>query len=144
MKEARTLLAVRQFKDGEYLTALRSLADLNVNPAKVLGLFPELVSGRMSVPREKWIVLFGGRSWPANVPSSPKDEQHPSSQEETIEHSESAGAALKGALKSIEGYLPIPGKKVSKDSEELPPESKEDAVKQQIKKTHDGNKYIQD
>jgi len=64
VSQAKTLLAVQRFVAGDYLTALRALAELDINPARVLGLFPELVSGRLSVPREGWVEHFGGNARP--------------------------------------------------------------------------------
>ena len=49
-----------QFRAGEYDHALDLFVELNINPAKVISLYPETVSGRLSVPRERWIQLFGG------------------------------------------------------------------------------------
>jgi hypothetical protein len=51
---------VSQFQAGEYDRALDLFVELNINPAKVISLYPETVSGRLSVPREQWIPLFGG------------------------------------------------------------------------------------
>lgn len=34
--------------------------NLNINPAKVIALYPSSVSGRLSVPQTEWIPLFGG------------------------------------------------------------------------------------
>ncbi|KAN0132921.1 hypothetical protein V8E53_009286 [Lactarius tabidus] len=64
-KERRTTLvksldAVSQFQAGEYDRALDLFVELNINPAKVISLYPEAVSGRLSVPQGQWIQLFGG------------------------------------------------------------------------------------
>lgn len=56
----KSLDAVSQFQEGEYDRALDLFVELNINPAKVISLYPEAVSGRLSVPREQWIQLFGG------------------------------------------------------------------------------------
>jgi hypothetical protein len=56
----KSLDAVSQFRAGEYDRALDLFVELNINPAKVISLYPETVSGRLSVPREQWIQLFGG------------------------------------------------------------------------------------
>lgn len=56
----RTLHAVRLFKEGDFDNAINMFIDLDVNPAKVVALFPETVSGRLHVPPDRWIVLFGG------------------------------------------------------------------------------------
>ncbi|KAI0041201.1 hypothetical protein FA95DRAFT_1611206 [Auriscalpium vulgare] len=54
------LNAVARFKSGDFDQALNTFIELNINPAKVIALYPESVSGRLSVPREQWIPLFGG------------------------------------------------------------------------------------
>ncbi|KAI0267682.1 hypothetical protein BC834DRAFT_923439 [Gloeopeniophorella convolvens] len=64
-KERRTGLikaldAVSQFRKGEFDRALDLFTELNINPAKVFSLYPESIAGRLSVPREKWIEMFGG------------------------------------------------------------------------------------
>jgi len=42
--------------------------ELDLNPAKVVALYPEIVAGRLAVPSERWIPLFGGPK-PARVES---------------------------------------------------------------------------
>ncbi|KIP04390.1 hypothetical protein PHLGIDRAFT_109638, partial [Phlebiopsis gigantea 11061_1 CR5-6] len=64
-KDARTrtvrgLHAVSQFLAGQYTEAINTFISLNTNPAKVVALYPEPISGRLSVPEDAWITLFGG------------------------------------------------------------------------------------
>lgn len=54
------------FERGEPDRSIDSFIALDVNPAKVVALYPPSVSGRLSVPHEKWIELFGGT--PPSVP----------------------------------------------------------------------------
>jgi Vam6/Vps39-like protein vacuolar protein sorting-associated protein 39 len=146
VKLARTLFAVQQFKDGEYLTSLRSLAELEVNPARVLGFYPELISGRLSVPQERWVELFGGKSPTSEdgKPSSPTNAQLGSpdpglpEDEAKVEGTGKGGAM--GVIKAIEGYIPISGKKNVEDSVA---DTKEDAVVEQIQKKPEG-RYLSD
>ena len=56
----RALNAVAQYKKGDFDAALTSFIQLDINPAKVVALYPEVISGRLHVPRERWIPLFGG------------------------------------------------------------------------------------
>ncbi|THH21289.1 hypothetical protein EW146_g228 [Bondarzewia mesenterica] len=74
----RGLNAVAQFKSGKYDEALDAFIDLNVNPAKVVALYPHAVSGRLSVPQERWIPLFGGPDVPKasseGLPTSEHDD----------------------------------------------------------------------
>ncbi|KAG9314800.1 vacuolar sorting protein 39 domain 1-domain-containing protein [Chiua virens] len=60
----RTLIlalnAVSQFRCGKYDDAINTFLDLDVNPAKVVALFPNKVAGRLAVKQEDWVALFGG------------------------------------------------------------------------------------
>jgi hypothetical protein len=56
----KALDAVSQFRAGEFDGALDSFVKLNINPAKVISLYPESISGRLSVPRNQWTQMFGG------------------------------------------------------------------------------------
>jgi Vam6/Vps39-like protein vacuolar protein sorting-associated protein 39 len=59
-KHLQTLSALSQFKAGNFDAAIDKFIELDVNPAKVLALYPSSVSGRLTVAREKWVGLFGG------------------------------------------------------------------------------------
>ncbi|KAG7089926.1 hypothetical protein E1B28_011558 [Marasmius oreades] len=63
----RMLNAVTLFRDRQFDQAIDEFIELNVNPAKVLALYPESISGRLSVPPENWITLYGGPASPAPV-----------------------------------------------------------------------------
>jgi hypothetical protein len=54
---------VSQFRLGKFDDAINSFIELDLNPAKVVALYPERIAGRLSVPPDDWIPLFGG---PAN------------------------------------------------------------------------------
>lgn len=60
----RTLIlalnAVSQFRSGKYDNAINAFLDLDVNPAKVVALYPDKVAGRLAVKQDEWIALFGG------------------------------------------------------------------------------------
>jgi len=65
LKDKRTSLTkaldgVSKFRAGEFDRALDLFVKLNINPAKVISLYPESISGRLSVPRDQWIQMFGG------------------------------------------------------------------------------------
>ncbi|KAF7327882.1 Rab guanyl-nucleotide exchange factor [Mycena kentingensis (nom. inval.)] len=66
VKLARGLNAVAQFRSAQFDTAIDTLIALNINPAKVVALYPESVAGRLSVSQDQWIALYDG---PAHVPS---------------------------------------------------------------------------
>ncbi|OJA15792.1 hypothetical protein AZE42_13487 [Rhizopogon vesiculosus] len=65
------LRAVSQFRLGKFDAAIDSFLELDLNPAKVLALYPVRVSGRLSVPADDWIPLFGG---PASQSLTPKND----------------------------------------------------------------------
>ncbi|KAF7320029.1 Rab guanyl-nucleotide exchange factor [Mycena kentingensis (nom. inval.)] len=67
VKLARGLNAVAQFRSAQFDTAIDTLIALDINPAKVVALYPESVAGRLSVLQDQWIALYGG---PAHVPSA--------------------------------------------------------------------------
>lgn len=67
----RALRAVSQFRLGKFDDAMDSFLELDLNPAKVLALYPERISGRLSLPPDDWIPLFGG---PANQSVTPKND----------------------------------------------------------------------
>ncbi|KAG9225012.1 hypothetical protein CCMSSC00406_0001837 [Pleurotus cornucopiae] len=56
----RALDAVTLFREGKYDAAIDTFVELNINPAKVVALYPESVAGRLAVREEGWIQLFGG------------------------------------------------------------------------------------
>ena len=67
LKDKRTSLtkaldAVSKFRAGEFDRALDLFVKLNINPAKVVSLYPESISARLSVPPDQWIQMFGGPS----------------------------------------------------------------------------------
>ncbi|KAI0749549.1 vacuolar sorting protein 39 domain 2-domain-containing protein [Daedaleopsis nitida] len=68
--QIRALQAVDQFRNAKYDDAINAFIELDINPAKVVALYPESISGRLAVPQDEWIPLFGG-------PRPPKVEQPP-------------------------------------------------------------------
>lgn len=56
----QALHAVALFAQGEYDAAINVFIDLDINPAKVVALYPEEIAGRLSVPQSGWIELHGG------------------------------------------------------------------------------------
>ena len=54
------LNAVSQFRSGKYDDAINTFLDLDINPAKVIALYPEKVAGRLAVKQIDWVALFGG------------------------------------------------------------------------------------
>ena len=109
----RALNAVSQFRAGQFDDAIDTFIDLDFNPAKVVALYPEAVSGRLAVPVEKWIPLHGG---PAPAEDDTKsmastDTKEKASQENTtaadlLDVVAESGSALKNRLqKSALGML---------------------------------------
>ena len=58
----RALNAVSEFHASKFDSAIDTFLELDFNPAKVIALYPESVAGRLSVPPEGWIPLYGGPS----------------------------------------------------------------------------------
>ncbi|KAG6849265.1 hypothetical protein H0H93_009921 [Arthromyces matolae] len=56
----RALNAVSDFRVAKFDAAIDTFIDLDFNPAKVVALYPEQVAGRLSVPQDEWIHLYGG------------------------------------------------------------------------------------
>jgi hypothetical protein len=84
----RTLQAVTQFARGEYQPAMDTFLTFNVNPALVIAMFPaETISGRLHVPRDRWMDLFGAVEGARLEPES--------------ESSPQADGPAKGLLKSV-------------------------------------------
>jgi Vam6/Vps39-like protein vacuolar protein sorting-associated protein 39 len=81
--------------------------ELDINPAKVVALYPESVAGRLSMPQEEWISLFGGPAKPDNV--SAADLREDKQEGSTIPQSESTlpSRVLSpvGSIKEIRGKL---------------------------------------
>lgn len=67
--------AVSQFREGKFDDAIDTFIDLDFNPAKVVALYPESVSGRLSVPKDQWIHLYGGPSLDTPSPSVEDDQR---------------------------------------------------------------------
>ncbi|KAF8328036.1 hypothetical protein F5887DRAFT_1188594 [Amanita rubescens] len=59
-KQIRLLNAVPQFRASKYDDTIDIFTELDSNPAKVVALYPESVSGRLGAPASKWVPLFGG------------------------------------------------------------------------------------
>ncbi|KAJ7841376.1 vacuolar sorting protein 39 domain 1-domain-containing protein [Mycena olivaceomarginata] len=115
----RGLNAVSQFRASQFDTAIDTLIALDVNPAKVVALYPEAVAGRLSVPQDSWIPLFGGpahtevdhdsNSSTPSLNESPKegagDTAHHAA--EVLENlTISTSGTIRGRLKGLGAFLP--------------------------------------
>ena len=58
--QIRALNAVAKFREADFDAAIDTFIELDFNPAKVVALYPEQVAGRLSVPLDDWIPLYGG------------------------------------------------------------------------------------
>lgn len=81
------------------MESIKTFIDLDINPAKVVALYPESIAGRLAVPRTKWIELFGGKS--RDDPSAPAEVGTPERQDST-----SAGSILRAAVETLVPALP--------------------------------------
>lgn len=90
------------FSKGHYDEAINIFLELDTNPAKVVALYPEVVSGRMCVPSDEWIPLFGGKKKQALRKSASVDSQSPSVAATGAEGSTAEVATQEGGVVSAE------------------------------------------
>lgn len=101
----RALNAVAQFRAGKFDDAINAFIDLDFNPAKVVALYPENVAGRLSVPHEKWISLYGGPTIDPKAEDSSSNDRSRSreriaSESRTKERTPSPTGSIRGKLKT--------------------------------------------
>ncbi|OJT15140.1 Vam6/Vps39-like protein [Trametes pubescens] len=72
-RQIRALQAVDNFRNAKYDEAVNAFLDLDINPAKVVALYPETISGRLAIPQDDWISLYGGPK--PKVPERPATPQ---------------------------------------------------------------------
>lgn len=68
------LYALTLFSQGKYDDAIDAFTELDINPAKVLALYPPSVAGDLSRSKEDWPPIFGGKKLEATQPSSKDDD----------------------------------------------------------------------
>lgn len=96
-----------QFKVGKFDEAIDTFIDLDFNPAKVVALYPEAVSGRLAVPKEQWIQLYGGPSLPTPPPPpAPPVEDDRHSETSNAESTKKEDEQDKADKASLEGGIP--------------------------------------
>ncbi|KAI6042930.1 vacuolar sorting protein 39 domain 1-domain-containing protein [Pisolithus marmoratus] len=105
----RALNAVAQFRAGKYDDAINTFLELDLNPAKVVALYPERVAGRLSVPQDEWVPLFGGpanSSKPEDLTSTKlSDVSKEGSKEKLIERAPSPTGSVRVRTKTVFGSL---------------------------------------
>ncbi|KDR78810.1 hypothetical protein GALMADRAFT_244386 [Galerina marginata CBS 339.88] len=82
----RALNAVSQFRASKFDAAIDAFIDLDFNPAKVVALYPESVAGRLAVPQDGWIPLYGG-PMPAEEDTASSESSHESEKDNFPIHS---------------------------------------------------------
>lgn len=122
----RALHAVSQFRLGKFDDAINSFIELDLNPAKVVALYPERIAGRLSVPPDDWISLFGG---PTNQQSfTPKNDDTIStksqndsneSKEKLVEQSASPAMPVKAAVRRGTAFVALLSSSKDKDDDTL-------------------------
>ncbi|KAJ7052608.1 hypothetical protein C8F01DRAFT_1170573 [Mycena amicta] len=106
MKLVRGLNAVAQFRSAQFDTAIDTLIDLDINPAKVVALYPESVAGRLSVAQDQWISLYGGPAHTATEEASNVSTPSLSSETPTKDaehHDKAAASSIPEALEGLAG-----------------------------------------
>ncbi|CDZ96570.1 Vacuolar assembly/sorting proteins VPS39/VAM6/VPS3 [Phaffia rhodozyma] len=98
-----TLCALETFRQNSSLPlstpspaqmAIETFLRLDINPAKVIALFPEIISGRLATPEDQWVELFGGPKTVTPVVAYLDSE----AESVKIEH----GSVLAGAVGGVE------------------------------------------
>jgi len=79
------------FSRGQYDEAVNIFLELETNPAKVVALYPEAVSGRLYVPGNEWISLFGGKKIPLSRASGSVDSHSADASETAATHAVTSG-----------------------------------------------------
>ncbi|KAF8688888.1 Vacuolar sorting protein 39 domain 1, partial [Rhizoctonia solani] len=74
-KHIQGLRGVQLFQEGQFEQAIDMFLALDMNPAKVIALYPDSISGRLSAPRETWIELFGGEAKAREETKATKDDE---------------------------------------------------------------------
>jgi hypothetical protein len=104
----RALHAVSQFHSGKFDEAINTFIELDVNPAKVVALYPDSVAGRLSVPQDGWIPLYGGPSVVEGTSSS--NSSHEASREwpatDPLDALSSHAGTTRGMFKGLGALIP--------------------------------------
>lgn len=121
----RALNAVSEFHAGKFDVAIDAFIELDITPAKVVALYPEVVAGRLAVPQSKWISLFDGPEAPpahdaggetppsrSSIHSSTADKENPPTVDAPEATSGTTGT-LRGRLKGLGALI---GQTVADDS----------------------------
>ncbi|KAE8257180.1 hypothetical protein A4X13_0g2531 [Tilletia indica] len=64
----QSLHGLSLYANAEYDRAIEIFIELDINPAKVLALFPEYISGPLARPRDQWLRIFGGNEQSGTLP----------------------------------------------------------------------------
>lgn len=106
----RALHAVSQFRAGNYEDAINTFISLDINPAKVVALYPESVAGRLSVPPDQWIPLFGGPETASPDAGKDKDtdsDKGSATAKDTPERTATPVGSIREKLKtSLDAFMP--------------------------------------
>jgi tetratricopeptide (TPR) repeat protein len=66
------LYAVSLFANGKFDEAIEHFIELETNPARVIALYPEEISGPLAKDRSRWVEMFGGVKKEIKTLSPPK------------------------------------------------------------------------
>ncbi|KAI5452750.1 Vacuolar morphogenesis protein 6 [Naganishia albida] len=74
-RRLKTLSALSLFSTEQWTPAFEQFMQLDITPAKIVALFPaDQISGRLHVPRDQWVSLFGGPPGGRLVPAPVEDD----------------------------------------------------------------------
>ena len=74
--------AISLFKHGEHDVTIDIFIEFDINPSKVVSLYPETIAGQLSTPGENRIVLFGGPREETPTIAEPKPSERTAATEE--------------------------------------------------------------
>ena len=95
------------FRSKKFDDAINIFIELDINPAKVVALYPQEIAGRLSVPQKGWIPLFGGPPPPAESTGSSKETSRERPATDLLDMlATSTSGTIRGRLKGLGALMP--------------------------------------
>ena len=105
-KVVRALHAVSEFKAERFDRAMDTFIELDINPAKILALYPPNIAGRLSVPQDEWVPLFGGPASAKPENKSPSvDEKHGDAEGQEQQRPPSPKGSIRASISGLRSGL---------------------------------------
>lgn len=106
-RHIRGLRAVQMFQEGQFEKAIEMFLELDMNPARVIALYPESIAGRLAMPKDRWIELFGGEKRVGREVEAEEGEKSVAVVEGAEEEDVQKAAAAAGVMTSDPPQSPI-------------------------------------